>query len=213
MSVFEDIKTGLEQAISMEKGKKLIMREILFKGQSVYNNEWVEGYLNYNKVRKHYYIMEDVNAFPIPVYERSVGQYTGMNEFVLIDETRNAPLFEGDIVEVWGWRTVCGRQQSQYDEKVKVRGVIYFGYHGWHIDYDNNYNCSLAKLKGSETKEREVSGSSMLNYYGYHGNDIKKYRSQQLEWHERFHNKEEISGHYDIVKIGNVFENKDLLEG
>jgi hypothetical protein len=53
----------------------------------------------------------------------------------------------------------------------------------------------------------------MLNYYGYHGNDIKKYRAQQLEWHGRFHNKEEISGHYDIVKIGNVFENKDLLEG
>lgn len=190
----------------------LVMRDYVFHGKRTDNGEWVEGYLNYNKPRNRYYIMDDVNAFPIPVYEESVGQYTGMNEFVLIDESRNAPLFEGDIVEVWGWRTVRGRQQSQYDEKVKVRGVIYFGYHGWHIDYDNNYNCSLAKLKGAETKEREVSGSSMLNYYGYHGSDMKQYRAKQLEWHGRFHNPEDISGHHDIKKIGNVFENADLLD-
>lgn len=189
------------------------MREYLFHGKRIDNGEWAEGYLSYNKARKQYYIMDDANAFPIPVYDESVGQYTDMNEFVLIDGSRRAQLFEGDIVEVWGWRTVRGRQQSQYDERVKVRGVIYFGHFGWHIDYNNDYNRSLAKLKGSETQEREVSGSNRLNYYGYHGSDIEKYRAQQLEWHGRFHNLEDISGHYDIVKIGTVFENADLLEG
>jgi hypothetical protein len=210
--VFEDIKTGLEQAISIEKGKKLIMREYLFHGKRKNNDEWVEGYLNYNRTINQYYIMDDVNSFPIPVYESSVGQYTGMNEFVLTDETRNAPLFEGDVVEVWGWRTVRGNNQSQYDKKVKVRGVIYFSHGQWHIDYDNNYNKSLAKLEGSETQEREVSGASQLYYYGYHYDDIVKYRAKELEWHGRFHNEDEISGHYDIKKIGNVFDNADLLE-
>lgn len=189
------------------------MRQYLFHGKRIDNGEWVEGYLNYNRTRKQYYIMDDVNAFPVPVYEESVGQYTDMKEFVVTDRAYDKPLFEGDIVEMWGWRTVLGRQQSQYDEQVKVRGVICFGSYGWHIDYDNNYNRSLAKLKGSETKERKVSGASNLNYYGCHSSDREKYRAERLEWHGRFHNPENISGRYDIKKIGNVFDNKDLLEG
>ena len=194
------------------------MREYLFHGKRVDNGEWVYGY--YVKAEKldwngfeHFIIEENADGIDCIVYPESVGQYTGMNEFVLTDEYYNAPLFEGDVVEVWGWRTVRGRQQSQYDEQVKVRGVIYFGSYGWHINYDNNYNRSLAKLKGAETKEREVSGASNLNYYGCRSSDREKYRAQQLEWHGRFHNPENISGHHDIKKIGNVFDNADLLEG
>lgn len=190
------------------------MREYIFHGKRTDNDEWVEGYLSYNKVRKQYYIMDDVNAFPIPVHEESVGQYTGMNEFALTDESRNAKLFEGDIVEVWGWRSVYGRNQSQYDKRVKVRGVIYFGGRGqWLINYDNKYNEELARLKGSETDKRQAHGAYDLYYYGYHGSDIECYRAKELEWHGRFHNKEDIYGHDDIVKIGTVFENADLLEG
>jgi hypothetical protein len=33
-----------------------------------------------------------------------------------------------------------------------------------------------------------------------------------LEWHGKFHNKEDIVGYYDVVKIGTVFDNADLLE-
>lgn len=201
-----------------------MMREYLFHGKRPDNGEWVEGLLTIddfitdNGIERAYCIKEvpsDIGgSFGwVRVAAESVGQYTGMNEFVLTDESRNAPLFEGDIVEVWGWRTVNGYNQSQYDKKVKVRGVIYFGSGEWYIDYDNNYNRSLAKLKGAEIQERDVSGSSQLYFYGYHGNDIEKYRAKELEWHGRFHNKEEISGHYDIKKIGNVFDDADLLEG
>ena len=190
------------------------MRDYIFHGKRVDNGEWAEGYLGYNKARKQYYIMDDVDSFPIPLYKQSVCEYTGMNEFMLTDETRSAKLFEGDIVEVWGWRSVYGRNQSQYDKRVRVRGVIYFGGRGqWLINYDNKYNVELAKLKGSETDKREVHGAYDLYWYGYHGSDIEKYRAKELEWHGRFHNKEDIVGHNDIVKIGTVFENADLLEG
>ena len=202
------------------------MREYLFRGKRVDNGEWVEGGIIPLDTDSGYVFITEpfLSASTLPVYEivkhhmylvypESVGQYTGMNEFVLTDETRNAPLFEGDIVEVWGWRAVYGRNQSQYDKKVRVRGVIYFSHGQWHIDYDNNYNRSLAKLKGSETQEREASGANPLYYYGYHYSDIEEYRAKELEWHGKFHNKDEISGHYDIKKIGTVFENVDLLEG
>lgn len=171
-------------------------------GKRTDNGEWVEGYLNYNSTRKQYYIMDDVNAFPIPVYEESVGQYTDMNEFVVTDRSYDKPLFEGDIVEVWSTRRPCySNPKSQYDGDVKVRAVICFTRGEWTLDYDNNYNKSLTKLKGKEEDERTVDGDWVLHRFGCHGRE---------EW-QREHN-----AHYkwkDIVKIGNVFDNADLLEG
>jgi hypothetical protein len=200
----------------IDEPKRLLghqIRQYLFRGIRVDNSELVEGYLSYNEARKQYYIMDDVNAFPIPVYEESVGEYTGMNEFVLTDESRNAKLFEGDIVEVWGWRTVCGQKQSQYDKRIKVRGVIRFQYGEWQIDYNNNYNRSLAALKGNEVYDRDVEGAGRLYYYGCHRNDIDEYRARQLEWHRKFRNDEDIVEADDIKRIGTEFENSELLEG
>lgn len=157
------------------------MRDYLFRGKRVDNGEWVEGNLT---------VWPDGSAsidngptVTSPLYAvipESVGQYTGMNEFMLTDETRNAKLFEGDIIEVWGWRSVYGRNQSQYDKRVRVRGVIYFGGRGqWLINYDNKYNEELAKLKGSETDKREAHGAYDLYWYGYHGSAIEAYRAKE----------------------------------
>jgi hypothetical protein len=190
------------------------MREYLFHGKRVDNGEWVEG--NLTVWGDGSASIDNGPTITSPLYAvvpESVGQYTGMNEFMLTDETRNAKLFEGDIVEVWGWRSVYGRNQSQYDKRIKVRGVIYFNSRGqWYINYDNKYNESIAKLKGSETEKRQAHGAHELYYYGYHGSDIEKYRAKELEWHGKFHNKEDIVGYYDVVKIGTVFDNADLLE-
>lgn len=190
------------------------MREYLFHGKRKDNGEWVEGYYVRRKDVHHIINFQlSLNVEGFRVIPESVGEWTGMNEFVLTDETRNAKLFEGDIVEVWGWRSVYGRNQSQYDKRIKVRGAIRCSSRGqWHIDYENKYNEALAELKGSETEKRQAYGTYELYYYGYHGDDIEKYRAKELEWHGRFHNKEDIVGHYDIVKIGTVFENADLLE-
>lgn len=179
------------------------MREHLFRGIRVDTREWVEGYLNYNDVRKQYYMMDDVNAFPIPVYEESVGEYTGMNEFVMSDMSYNKPLFEGDIVEVWSIRRpkYTSSAKSQYDGDVKVRAVICFRRGSWTLDYENKYNDSLTKLRGREEDERDVSAYWSLYDFGCHGNE---------EWHREHNARYKWD---DIVKIGTVFENSELLEG
>lgn len=178
------------------------MREYLFHGKREDNGEWVEGYLTYNHTRKQYYIMDDVDAFPITVHKESVGQYTGMNEFVVTDRSYNKPLFEGDIVEVWSRRRPkwTSSAKSQYDGDVKIRAVIRFRRGSWCLDDENKYNESLAKLRGRETDERDVGVYWAMYSFG----------SQNEEW-DREHN----SGYKwcDIMKIGTVFENADLLEG
>ena len=67
-------------------------REILFKAKRLDNGEWVEGYLSYNNARSQYYIMDDVNAFPIPVREETVCEYIG------IHDKNGTKIFENDIV-------------------------------------------------------------------------------------------------------------------
>lgn len=68
------------------------MREYLFHGKRIDDGEWVEGYLGYNKVRNRYYIMDDVDSFPIPVHKESVGEWTGLAD------NNSRKIFEGDIV-------------------------------------------------------------------------------------------------------------------
>lgn len=196
------------------------MRWNLFRGLTV-RGDWIEGhyytqvYLQGTIDEEWYHFIKPIgsgSSGEVRVIPETVGQYTDMNEFVLTDETRNAKLFEGDIVEVWGWRTVRGRNQSQYDQRVKVRGIIRFKYGEWCIDYDNNYNRSLATLKGAEVQERDVSGSTRLYYYGCHRSDREQYRAKHLEWHRKFHNDDEIIEQDDIKRIGTIFENSELLE-
>lgn len=189
------------------------MRQYLFRGIRVDNGEWVEGYLNYSEARKQYYIMDNVNAFPIPVYEESIGQYTGMNEFVLIDESCNAKLFEGDIVEIWKNRGIYGVKKSKYDGAVKFRGVVIFKDGEWCVDFKNKYNESICKSRGKEEYDRDMPGVIQLYWYGCHRSDIDEYRAKHLEWHRKFRKDDEIIEYDDIKRIGTVFENSELLEG
>ena len=193
------------------------MREYLFQGKRTDNGEWVEGCLIHQG--NHYLILQDesvlhpmdvpyindlgcIDGYATPVIPESIGQYTGMKEFVVSDKSFNKPLFEGDIVEVWSTRRPCyGYPKSQHDGDVKVRAVVCFKDGEWRLDYNNNYNKSLEKLRGREEEDRTVDGDWRLYYFGCYDNE---------EWH-REHN-----AHYkwsDIVKLGNVFDNKDLLEG
>lgn len=198
------------------------MRTYLFQGKRINNGEWVEGGIIPLDTDSGYVFIAEpfLSASTLPVHEivkhhmhlvypESVGQYTGMNEFVVSDRSFNKPLFEGDIVEVWSRRrppteNIClyrDKPTSQYDVQVKARAVICFKYGKWFLDYDNEYNKSLCKLRGNEQMERTVETWSELDHYRYSGDE---------EWYRK-HNSH--CKHCDIVKLGNVFENKDLLEG
>lgn len=177
------------------------MREYLFRGKRVDNGEWVQGDLSQHKTGKKF-IKCGSAIQSYEVIPESVCQYTGMNEFVMSDRSFHQPLFEGDIVEVWSTRRpYYTNPKSQYDGDVKVRAVICFKHGEWHLDYDNNYNKTLTKLRGREEDDRVVDGDWRLYYFGCHGDE---------EW-QREHNSR--SKWHDIVKLGNVFDNADLLEG
>lgn len=207
------------------------MREYLFHGKSKETGEWVEGYyacesnhacFQSELKHKHYIFRDefmDWNLGGLQSYEvipESVGQYTGFDEWMLDDETRNAKLYEGDIVEVWGNREIYGSPWSTHDGKVKFRGVIVFEYGKWRIDFKNKYNETICKAKGKEEYDRDVPwGYELYHNYFNHLKNREEYRKKQLESREkcRKHGWEGQFIYDDIVRIGNVFENADLLEG
>jgi hypothetical protein len=133
----------------------------------------------------------------------TVCNYTGMTEFVVADKSFNEPLFEGDIVEIHSVRCpYAAYPQSKYDGPVKARVVIHFERGMWRLDYKNKYNEKMCEPRGNEQYERSVSNSWELYYFGYHGRDVDKYR----ELNKRFH-------YHDIVRLGNIYDNPELLEG
>lgn len=179
------------------------MRNILFQGQT-HRGIWVTGYFFAKPILEKYFILNGEEQWMVA--RDSVGQYTGMTEFVVADKSVNAPLFEGDIVKVQSRRrppceSIWNKPQSQYDIRVEARATIVFQHGKWKLDYDNNYNKSICKLKGKEEEERTVNAGSNLYDYGYHGGNE--------DWH-REHN-----SYYkwdDIVKIGNKYSDPELLE-
>ncbi len=191
------------------------MREYLFRGWSEFCKKWVYGSLirwdDYCCIlHKDVHPADEpyldefgtIDGRATPVVPESVGEWTGMNEFVVSDRSFNKQLFEGDIVEVWGNRspTYTYDAKSQYDGRIKCRAVIHFKRGQWELDYKNKYNESLAQLKGKETDKREVDGAWELYYYGSRNEEFDREHNYHFQWK-------------DIVKIGTVFENADLLEG
>lgn len=175
------------------------MREYLFHGKRIDNGEWVEGLPCYGG-GLHPDGIETREGKIYGVIPETISQYTDMNEFVVSDRSFNKPLFEGDIVEVWSTRSpLYDNPRSQYDGDVRVRAIIRFARGAWTLDYDNNYNESLTKLKGNETEERRVDGWYDLNHFSV--NDEEWYREHNARYKWK-----------DIVKLGNVFDNADLLE-
>lgn len=106
------------------------MREYLFHGKRKDTGEWVEGYLTYNRARKQYYIMDDVNSFPIPVYEESVGQWSGSCD------KKGRKIFEGDIISImFETDGVDGFPRYSWYESARV--VFSEEKHAWIVVFDD----------------------------------------------------------------------------
>jgi hypothetical protein len=180
------------------------MNKYICKAKRIDNGEWVYGsYLPVSKTicteKTYLNSTEYIDLFVIP---ETVCRYTEMTEFVMADKSICAPLFEGDIVEIHSVRCpYAAYPQSKYDGPVKARAVIYFERGMWRLNYDNGYNKKMCEPRGNEQYERSVNNSWELYYFGYHGRDENKYREQNKRYH-----------YHDIVKIGNIYDNFELLE-
>ena len=181
------------------------MREYLFRGKRLGRDEWVEGHYVHQYNSHMIYLPDGVDReYGFDYYHvmpESVGQYTGMKEFVASDKSFDNPLFEGDIVEVWSNRSPKYTRvaKSQYDGDVVVRATICFKHGSWTLDYENKYNEALARLRGKEEDERAVDGDWDLYHYGLHYGNEEWLRKNSFKWR-------------DIKKIGTVHDNADLLE-
>lgn len=82
------------------------MREILFRGKGMKDGEWHYGSL---QVFKGYSIFDNVWNNFIPVWSKTVGQFTGLRDKNCVR------IFEGDIVTVDGIIYACRWDEGNFE--------------------------------------------------------------------------------------------------
>jgi len=133
-------------------------REILFRGKSSDNDEWVEGYLhkNRNPFEKNYYIdtlktdkikIGKIDDFTVlkcvteMVEPETIGQYTGLK-----DKNGNK-IFEGDIL------------QNKTNEYYKGNVIVIYNNKQARFEVDTSIKCCHKDLPTMLSRDFEVVGN------------------------------------------------------
>lgn len=132
------------------------MREILFRGKRVDNDEWTEGYLfkTWNRMYLLWGMTGDVPNM-VEVKPETVGRYTGLTD------KNGKKIFEGDIISAITLDT--GNEQ---------RAVVCFGnfidenngdeYIGFYIEFDG-IKTTITQLAMEECKNRIEAIGNIYN--------------------------------------------------
>lgn len=87
------------------------MREVIFRGKRLDNEEWVYGGIRIVQGR-YYIIPEDSNPFGFEVDPDTVGEYTGWTD------KYDKKIFEGDIIESYSLSGDFARHRIGFDENM-----------------------------------------------------------------------------------------------
>lgn len=137
--------------------KQKTMREILFRGKSKINGEWVYGFYSgencseiFSPMFKQDNIIIKGSGFWVEVEAETVGEYTGLTDANCVR------IFEGDII--------CTHDTASKGKKI---GVIKFGKHpasnveslGFYIDWKNDDITRNDLLFWTNLRKIEVVGN------------------------------------------------------